>query len=168
MSSRCGWSQATCCGLAQSQCQPRGSGHADHKNRPNLGFQQFRIMDKGKSCGHNRGTQRHLGKAVLELCGGCNRSVGGEVPAMALGPAMAKVVLEESALALALVHHHCTMAQEHWHRSCRCRSRNLRRTGGTNQCCHRHNHRSLPRIYSNLQRLVVLAQVRVAQDHRWR
>jgi len=76
------------------------------------------------------------------------------------------VVLEE--LALALANHHCTMVQRHWHQRFRCRSGNWQRTGGTNRCYRHRNQRSLPRIYSNLLRLVVLVQGRVARDHHWR
>merc|ERR1719422_2168793 len=101
----------------------------------------------------------------MELCVGCNRS-----PGMVLDQVMValeeSVVLEE--LALALAHHHCTMVQRHWHQRFRCRSGSWQRTGGTNQCYRHRNQRSLPRIYSNLLRLVALVQERVAWDHHWR
>jgi len=153
--------------------------HADRNNWPDLSFQHSRIMGKGKRCGHSRGTHRRLGTTVPVLYAGCNKSLGAEGSAMAMGgPAMAMaraalVALEEPALGLAP--HHCTMAQGHWHQRFRCRFRSLQRTGGTNRCSHRRSHRSLPRICSNLQRQVVLAQAMVeldqamvALDHHWR
>jgi len=78
-----------------------------------------------------------------------------------------QVVLAQVMVALVLARH-CTMAQGHWHRRIRCRSRNLQQTGGTNRCCRRRNPHSLPRTCNNLQRRVVPAPVRAARDHHWR
>jgi len=118
-------------------------------------------------CGnsHRSGCTNHLDRSSLNIHPSSTCQV--LVLAMAPGLVMAKAasgVLEESALGLA--HHHCTTALGHWHRRFRCKFRSSQQTDGTNQCCHRRNRHSLPRICSNLQMLVAPAQVMVLAHHR--
>jgi len=126
------------------------------------------LRDKDKRRDRNRGKPHHSGTIVLARCAGCSRSSMAMEELVAAKEALEVLEVLE-VLALEQVHHHCTMELVHWHRMFRCTPRNLQQTGGTSQCCRRHNHRNRLRICSSHQMWAELdPEAMVVLDHRWK